>query len=376
MSISAEALYKFWLNDKENQHIIQGLLQSYAQETSPHLALDFIEQLPAELCQQTWLICYKLQFQIQAGLSADVVKNVNEKLAAAADIDAMQLYLAMLAAHILRDSEQALAFYQHIQEPIAEAVLLAARIHYLKTDRQIAAQMLDQSEFMHLPAALGLRAMIALDDEAEALALSLANEALAKDPQQFDSLVVYACLANYQQRYGESAHFVNLALSKMPEQGRLLSLKGQYLLQQGDVQGALPVLQHATRNMPEHTGTVLLVGWCHLLMGDYAQAKVQFEQACEQDRSFADSHGSLAAALFYLGDLAGAKKAALVAKRLDPSSFSAAYAEALLLEQAGENELAASKIQQVYATQHYNGQGTNWDVIQRAISEGKKPNAS
>ncbi len=376
MTISSEFLLKCWANDKENQQIIKDLFSTFVSEAKPLLALDFISQLPSRLQEESWIQCHKLQFQITAGRSSEVVRDLTDAITNNAEIDQMQLYLAMVASHIVCDDNQALMFYNHIQKPLVEPVLLAARIHYLRSELQIASEILEQSSFMHIPAALGLRAMIALDDGAESLALTLANEAIARDPEQFDALVVYACLANYQQRYDESAHWVSLALDKMPEQGRLLSLKGQYLLQQGDAQAALPVLQHATQNMPEHTGTVLLVGWCHLLMGDFTQAKAQFEQACEQDRSFADSHGSLAAALFYLGDLAGAKKAALVAKRLDPSSFSAAYAEALLLEQAGETELAASKIQQVYGTPHYNGHGTNWDVIQRAIGEGKNFNAS
>ena len=57
--------------------------------------------------------------------------------------------------------------------------------------------------FVKEAAALGLRAMIALDNGEEALAMTLADEALSLQPKQFDALVVRASMANYQQRYDE-----------------------------------------------------------------------------------------------------------------------------------------------------------------------------
>jgi Tfp pilus assembly protein PilF len=312
---------------------------------------------------------------IQAGLGAEVAQIINDMLSIGVQLDDMQIYLGMLGAYSCGSAAQALALYQCHPVQQQDALLLAARIFYQQGQTDIATKMIDHGPIEEHPSALGLRAMIALDSHDEGLAMALASQALSQEPNQFDSLVVYASLANYQQQYEESASWVEQALKLMPDQGRLLSLKGQYLMQAGKLDTALPILLQATSNMPNHTGTVLLVGWCHLLKGQYDMARKVFIHACEMDRNFADSHGSLAVALFHLGELTTAQKEISIAKRLDPQSFSAAYAEALLLEQVGEVELAEKKIRQLYVTPHYSGEGTNWDVIQKVILKGKKVNA-
>lgn len=376
MAFSADSLYNFWKQDTGNKMLVNDLLQLLAQQASCERALEFIRELPPAIANESWVNAYRLQFLIQAGRASEVITFITSTIDSQHPLSDMELYLGMVAAHLHSDHVLVLNFYTHISDTPLEALLLAARTHYLCGEKDIAASLIDQSAFVKEAAALGLRAMIALDNGEEALAMTLADEALSLQPKQFDALVVRASMANYQQRYDESAYWVDQALQIMPEQGRLLSLKGQYLMQLGELNGALPVLLQATQNMPEHTGTVLLVGWCYLMLGQYQEARDYFERACEQDRSFADSHGSLAAALFYCGDISGSKRAAAVAKRLNPQSFTVAFIEALLLEQAGEKELAAAKIQQVYASPHYSGTGTNWDVIQKALMDRTPPHAS
>lgn len=376
MSITTEVLFKYWQQDKDNQILIQDLLQLYAQAAKSTLGLAFIEQLSPELRQQPWVICYKYQFMIQAGHGAEVAQQVLDLLNIDVLLDEMQVYLGMLGAYTSGAAAQALALYQRHPVQQQDALLLAARIYYLQGQTETAAELIDHSPFTAHPSAQGLRAMIALDTHDNEMAMALAGKALSQVPNQYDSLVVYASLANYHQEYEDSASWVEQALQLMPEQGRLLSLKAQYLMQAGELDTALPILLLARRNMPDHTGTVILLGWCHLLKGQYDLARDAFHQACEQDRNFADSHGSLAVALFYQGELAAAQKEIGIAKRLDPQSFSATYAEALLFEQAGEFELAKEKVRQVYVRPHYSGQGTNWDVIQKVILKGTKPDAS
>jgi Tfp pilus assembly protein PilF len=108
---------------------------------------------------------------------------------------------------------------------------------------------------------------------------------------------------------------------------------------------ACDALRHAIEADGRDVGSVVTLGWVHLLSGDIAAAREAFERAVQTDRNFAESHGGMASVMAVEGDLAGARQASRRARRLNRHGFGAEFADAVALDAAGARQDAMASVQ-------------------------------
>jgi tetratricopeptide (TPR) repeat protein len=193
----------------------------------------------------------------------------------------------------------------------------------------------------------GFLAVLEMDNGNMGAASQLAREVLAQDPDNTDAEVVVGTAAIENQDIAEALQHFDHVVRIEPDNGRgWLGLGLAHLHEQQHDQ-AITELQTATELMPSSAGTIVALGWAKLTQKDVLGAEKVFRNALEVDRNFSESHGGLAVTLVMLGKEAEAREEARIATRLDPHSFGAAYARALMLKMGGKGEIATEMIARI-----------------------------
>lgn len=222
----------------------------------------------------------------------------------------------------------------------ANARYLANCLHHtghLDEALQAAQQWYAQTDSPDSQAYLSL---LYFDNGERDKARSAADAVLASQPDSVDAHAVRGALALEEQDIDTARASFDTVLAQRPDNGRAWLGKGLSQLYTDEQNDALDSLAKAEACMPEHAGTIVALGWAQLTTGRHAEAEQTFRRAVEADRSFAESHGGLAAALVHLNRLDEARQAVTVANRLDPANFGAVYAKAALLKIDGHGQLA------------------------------------
>jgi tetratricopeptide (TPR) repeat protein len=180
------------------------------------------------------------------------------------------------------------------------------------------------------PDALGVASLMALDEGGLDEAGRLADAAIAGRADQLEALAVRGTLRLAEQDAPGALEWFGRGLRVNPQDGRTWSGIAFARMLGLDFQGAVEAFENAVRWLPEHQGTWIGFGWCRLLSRDLAGARAAFERAIGVDRTIAEPHGGLAAALARLGDREGAQRELEIASRLDRTNLSSYYAQAIL----------------------------------------------
>lgn len=182
--------------------------------------------------------------------------------------------------------------------------------------------------------------LLSFDQGDRERARTLAQQVLASEPDSADANAVAGNLALEDQDIdAANAHFATV-LAQQGDNGRALLGMGLTLLHKDDHAGAVSALRKASLNMPGNAGTLVALGWTLLTGSDPQGAEAAFREAIEADRSFAEAHGGLAAALVHLQRLDEAKQTITIANKLDRANFGAVYAHAALLKLDQRSDLA------------------------------------
>ncbi|WP_395608121.1 tetratricopeptide repeat protein [Pseudomonas sp. B22129] len=190
----------------------------------------------------------------------------------------------------------------------------------------------------------GLLALLLYENDKLAQALNTAHETLAADPDQRDALIACATVQFEQYNVAASRKAWLHTLKAYPDCGRAWSGLGLLEFSELDFDLAETHLKTAVQFMPHHIGTWHLLAWIYILRKDNVQARAALEKSYALDRSFGDTHGGLAVVDIMEGHSENARKGIRRALRLKPDSLSAHYAQALLLQQAGQMEEARQLI--------------------------------
>lgn len=175
----------------------------------------------------------------------------------------------------------------------------------------------------------GAAALIAVDAAAFDLAQRWAS--LAPPQEQVpEGLVALSSLALAAKDPERARQFADAALAAHPREGRAWSARAFADLLAGDLAKAQRAFAQALAFMPAHIGTWHGQGWAALLAGDLATAERSFAQALVIDRNFAESHGGLAVVLVFQQRKDEAAEHVEHSLRLDRTSLSGRYAQALL----------------------------------------------
>lgn len=189
-----------------------------------------------------------------------------------------------------------------------------------------------------------------LDMEEQQLARQYADKAYAIDPTNREALLVLSSLAVAEGEPQAAKQLLTQVMERYPESGRAWLNLGLVGMMEFDLPQSVEALRKSARYMPEHIGTWHALAWCQLVMGKLDDAEQTFTQAMDIDRNFGETHGGLAVIAAMRGKTDDASRLAKVALRLDPSSFSARFAQSLLTSKT-DPEKAQAMIQAIMQSQ-------------------------
>lgn len=192
------------------------------------------------------------------------------------------------------------------------------------------------------PEAAGVASLIAMDANDAAGSGRLSRAALAALPEQGEALVSAAALSLVDGQPEAALTLNERVAAARPADGRAWTQLGAARLLSLDLQGARVAYARATELMPGHAGSWHGLAWTMLLLEDLVEAERLLDHALEVDRNFAETHGALGVVYARTGRRTMAQDAVRRARGLDPNSFAAQYAQALLdhPELAGEDVMA------------------------------------
>lgn len=193
---------------------------------------------------------------------------------------------------------------------------------------------------------LGVTSTLAMDIEDIPLARACAERA-GDHP---DALTTLGMLALGEDRNAEAHALFERALIAHSSSARAFVGKGLSELVAGRSAEAAGNIVKGANIFGDHVGSWIAAGWAHLLNNDRAEARAAFEKALRIDQNFSESHGSLAVLDVLEGNIESAKRAATLAIRLDPQSFSGALAQAIILSEAGQPQRAQALIERALHT--------------------------
>ncbi|AKJ96681.1 hypothetical protein VM99_00900 [Pseudomonas chlororaphis] len=193
----------------------------------------------------------------------------------------------------------------------------------------------------------GLLALLQYENDNYSPALITAHETLAEDPDQLDALIACASVHFEQNNIVASRNAWLHTIKQHPECGRAWSGLARLEFNELEFDQAEEHLKMAVRFMPDHIGTWHLLAWIYILRRDSVQARQALDASYVLDRNFGETHGGLAIVDILDGMKERAQKSIRRALKLNPLGLSVQYAEALLLQDAGQPEKAVQLIGQV-----------------------------
>lgn len=197
-------------------------------------------------------------------------------------------------------AHKAVRYHPHARRVFASACVLAFDLEQEATAIEWADKAGD------LPEALSTRAMIDIRSGDFDLARQRIDQALADDPAHARGWLARGMLSLVRQQ---------------PEE-------------------AIAPLTRGAEIFGDNLGSWIMVGWAQLLAGDHDEAATSFQRTLDIDPTFAESHGSMAVIHALRGETDQARRMIEIARRLDPQSFSAIFAQMMLSSAAGNEEQA------------------------------------
>nr|WP_301334446.1 tetratricopeptide repeat protein [Solimonas sp. SE-A11] len=242
-----------------------------------------------------------------------------------------------------------------------------------------------QRTILHLQKYLAVK-----DDDAEAhglLALALFDDNLAEEaeqriqatlqrrPDEPHALLAQGGLALERQDHRQAAESFDAVLRQQPQNGRAWSGRAFAHMLNLDFTPAQEAFLKAVEHMPDHIGTWHGLAWLRIMNNDLAGAQQSLDKAMALDRNFGDTHGSMAVIAALQGRTDEAKLMARRGRGLNPQSFSARYAESLLLARFGEREQASEVVRKLLASSVVEG-GLSAGELTAALLERRQRDAA
>lgn len=215
-----------------------------------------------------------------------------------------------------------------------QAAELQLRLLHGSGDLEVAQEAAERLLLLH-PDDPGLLAaasvlFIDLDDTARAAALA------ARAGDRPDALATLGVVDLEAGDTGMALARFEQALAGRPDLARAWIGKGLVALARSTPEAAIAPLRRGAEIFGDHLGSWLALGWAQLLGGDLEGAEATFQRTLAMDRTFAESRGSVAVIAALKGDLERARREAEAARRIDPLSFAAMFATALITGAEGD----------------------------------------
>lgn len=248
------------------------------------------------------------------------------------------------------------------------ALMLMRACHYLaEIDEAIEIGLTSCRRFPDNADLAGQLALLYVDADQLQAADAWAKKALSQSPQNLEALLAASTTSLGQEMLTEAIEYARRAIDVQPRNGRAWANIGLANMLSFDFKAAQDALNQASTCMPEHIGTWHLLGWSELLAGNVAGAENSFLRALAIDDAFGETYGGLAAIAASKGEWARSDEYAKIARRLDPGSMSAHYAQILRLMQEGNHGAVSAILERALRTTRAPGGGSLKDMLSRAL---------
>lgn len=231
---------------------------------------------------------------------------------------------------------------------LPQAAMLDLQLRHELGEFDAAAERLDEyverfPDYGPLQAAASVLAMDV--DRAD-----LARACALKAGDHPDALATLGTLELADDRLAEAQLLFGQSLATKALNPRANLGLGLAELAAGNAGASLPHLDLGAQQFGDHLGSWIASGWAHFLAGDPETARARFETALNQDDSFGEAQGSVAAMDAFAGDFEKARERLKIASRLDRQSFSVALTGMVLAAAEGD-QTRADKIFEIVSTQ-------------------------
>lgn len=332
--------HKLWSLDTNNLPLTVELLEKLSQCKDTMLVDKVILSLSDNMLKEPTVLVKIIELHIKLG-NNNLAFDYAERLTVLTNNHSLALHYLILTSFLLYKHEDVIQLSnQHTLLP--ESYLFVARAEYLLGNIAVGINLIEKHNLVS-DEALGVLSIMKLDAGLFEQAFELCDKALSNTPNQFEALLTKTTQYCMEQHYNHASECIDVLLKFQPKNGRVLSLKGQVYFYQIDFPKAIHTLSLSTEYMPEHIGTWHLLAWAYFLSDNFQDALHAFEQSLLLDRNFGESHGGIACVYAALLREDEARKSSKLALKLNKLSFAGRYAQAILLQNKG-NEKEASQL--------------------------------
>lgn len=234
--------------------------------------------------------------------------------------------------------------------PASTLLMHARALHQLEEERTEEAEALVVRALVQdpeNPETRGLLALLLYENGKNPQSLNAAHESLATDPDQLDALLACASVQFELKNIAASRKAWLHTVDRHPQCGRAWAGLAELEFNELEFEAAEEHLRTAISFMPDHIGTWHLLAWIYILRGQSSKARQALDSSYKLDRNFAETHGGLAIVEVMEGFKERAQTSIRRALKLNPNCLSVQYANALLLQGAGETEKATQLLNEV-----------------------------
>jgi len=347
--------------DSDNPNLLAEVADYYIKQGDIDEASSYVERGLKTSPEHQSLIFVKGTLAIASNNPDEAIKTLEQLKF---DIGTAQEVRYNLAYAHLLNSESLLArdeLLPIINEPqvIPAVLLLFARVCHHLGEMDDAEKYADEylKQYPSDAEALGVMALIKLDVEAED-ASEWAEKALSLNENNLEGLVTKGNVALTNLDKFDAEPYFERAVAAHGKSGRAHAGLGLVHMSNMKLENARDELEKAVNYMPGHIGTWHALAWCQILEGDLNAGKQSFEKANDVDRNFGETYGGLAVIAAMEGKTDQARELSKKALGLDGQSFSARYAQSLIIANAGGEERATKMIEKILDAEVVEGAGS------------------
>jgi tetratricopeptide (TPR) repeat protein len=363
LSSRVETLQRYLREDPVNETLLADIAAAALGERQPSVVVEMTSRLAQlrALSPNEFAAVATAHLQLNA---PDLAIKALEKALAVFPHDPALRFNAAWAQAALRDWDGAMDRL----DPVTTTTLPAAAVLHVQLlhRRGDFYQAMEQAKVYAAhhgddPDLMAAMATLALDLEDKPLAAVCAQKA----GQRPEALSALGVLALSDQNTDLAWRFFDEALAVSPAQPRAWIGRGLAELRRGAFDKAADDMSKGAQQFEDHLGSWIGAAWAYLLGGRLAEARNTVANTLKYDQSFAETYGTLAVIDALEGRLEDARRNAEIGSRLDRTSFSARFAQVLIVNAENSPDIAKSMFARLIESP-YNSSG---DTIADAIAQ-------